>query len=122
MNLFYVEYSITNLPPIKSWKLIFTIVLFVIYTAMSCTEDVSSSNYFCPAGDLISHASLRLLQPECPLDRAWCEENSVAQAIRAVERLAAASVGPDAMSNGVEEEDEVSHAYQNTLTGIANIS
>ncbi|KAK3760896.1 hypothetical protein RRG08_042111 [Elysia crispata] len=57
-------------------------------------------------GDLISHASLRLLQPECPLEPRWCEENSVTQAIRAMDRLVKASAGADTMDTGVQEEEE----------------
>ncbi|XP_059138605.1 stalled ribosome sensor GCN1-like isoform X2 [Physella acuta] len=38
-------------------------------------------------GDLIGHATLRLLQPAYTLDRAWLEEKQLTQTARAIERL-----------------------------------
>ncbi|CAG5130064.1 unnamed protein product, partial [Candidula unifasciata] len=42
--------------------------------------------------DLVSHATLRLLQPACPLERAWTEEKLLSQTVRAVSKLYIASV------------------------------
>ncbi|GFR94655.1 GCN1 general control of amino-acid synthesis 1-like 1 [Elysia marginata] len=57
-------------------------------------------------GDLISHTTLRLLQPECSLDSIWLKENSVNQAIRAVDSLVKATTGADLKANGVQDEED----------------
>lgn len=44
--------------------------------------------------DLISHATLRLLQPAYPLHRAWLEEKQLPQTVRAISRLYTAAIRP----------------------------
>ncbi|XP_005111057.1 eIF-2-alpha kinase activator GCN1 [Aplysia californica] len=53
--------------------------------------------------ELVSHATLRLSEPACPLSRAWTEEKQLSQSSRAVGQLYALCVPDEPQENELEE-------------------